>query len=807
MDKYICIHGHFYQPPRENPWLEHIEVQDSAYPYNNWNERIAAECYAPNSAGRILQQNDRIVEILNNYSRISFNFGPTLLSWMEKNAPDLYEDILKADIESQRIFNGHGSAMAQAYNHIIMPLANSRDKRTQIIWGIRDFEYRFKRKPEGMWLPETAVDYESLDIMAEHDIKFTVLAPHQARRVRHMGSHEWFDVSGSRIDPQRAYLCSLPSGRKINIFFYDGMISQEVAFRGLLKSGDSFVNRLLNAFPEHLSENRLVSIATDGETYGHHHRYADMALAYCLHKIASNNLAKITIYPEFLEKFPPYYEVEIFEMSSWSCVHGIERWKANCGCSSGGNPSWQQNWRQPLREALNWLRDKAAETFNAEAGKYTKDPWQLRDIYIDVVLSRDEGNIENFFRKNVKERLSRDDKVKILKCLEFARHSMLMFTSCGWFFDEVSGIETTQIIQYAARVVQLIRDVSGKDLEGEFISRLKNAPSNLGKLGNAAGVYEQYVRPAMIDLKRVGAHYAISSLFEGFPKDAKVYCYSARSEVYDILEAGKQKMVIGRTSIVSDITWEEEIVCFSLLHLVEHIIDGGVSNSLDSANFRKMHREVKEAFTRSNLPEVIRLMRLYFGEAHYSLWHLFKHEQKKVLDRIMETTLFDIDRHFRTIYDQYYFLMQVRKDLNIPLPKSLATTAAFVLNRDLIELLGQEKPDTDSLQRTVDEIKRWDFAIDKQMVELVATNKLNDLMLMLSKSPGDLVLLESIVAILGILSGMEATLNYWRAQNIYFNIKKKIAQNWQEILQLNNTDPDWNKSFNRLGDILKVKVD
>ena len=449
MERYICIHGHFYQPPRENPWLEDIEIQDSAYPYHDWNERITAECYAPNSASRNLDGEGRILDIVSNYSRISFNFGPTLLSWMEHSAPETYQAILEADKQSIDWRSGHGNALAQVYNHIIMPLASTRDRRTQILWGIRDFEYRFRRPPEGMWLAETAVDNETLDLLAEYGIKFTILAPRQAWRVRKIGTGKWKDVSGSRIDPSRAYLCRLPSGRTINLFFYDGPISQAVAFENLLKKGEDFAHRLLSGFSDQRTWPQLVHIATDGETYGHHQRFGDMALAYALNHIEGNGIARITNYGEYLEKHPPTHEVQIFENSSWSCVHGIERWRDDCGCNSGGHPGWNQAWRKPLREALDWLRERLSFIYENAASEYLKDPWEARDRYIGVILDRSKENVEKFFQAHSAKPLSHDEKILVLKLLEMQRHAMLMYTSCGWFFDELSGLETVQVIQYA----------------------------------------------------------------------------------------------------------------------------------------------------------------------------------------------------------------------------------------------------------------------------------------------------------------------------------------------------------------------
>ncbi len=471
MNRYICIHGHFYQPPRENPWLEKVERQDSAFPYHDWNERITAECYSPNAYSRILDSKQCIVDIVSNYSNMSFNFGATLLSWLERHKPRLYALILESDRISQKKFSGHGSAIAQAHNHMILPLANSRDKQTQIVWGIKDFEHRFQRKPEGMWLPETAVDTESLELLAAHGIAFTILSPFQAAKVKKIGEANWMDVSGGRVDSQLPFLCRLPSGKSIAIFFYSGSIAQEVAFAGLLNNGAAFAERLVSSFPkERENESLLCHIATDGETYGHHHRFGDMALAYCFEHISSKGLAKITIYGEFLEMFPPLWEVEIVENSSWSCVHGVERWRADCGCRIGEHAGWHQKWREKLRLSFDWLRDQSAAVFERESAGYLKNPWEARDEYIQLILDRSQPSVDQFLKKISKKILSSGDRVKILKLLESQRHTLLMYTSCGWFFDELSRIETIQVIQYAARCVQLIKEICGTDLEQEFVS-------------------------------------------------------------------------------------------------------------------------------------------------------------------------------------------------------------------------------------------------------------------------------------------------------------------------------------------------
>jgi alpha-amylase/alpha-mannosidase (GH57 family) len=408
MERYICIHGHFYQPPRENPWLEAIEVQDSAHPYHDWNERITAECYAANATSRILDEHERIIRLVNNYAKMSFNIGPTLLAWMEKKAPDVYESILEADRESQAVFSGHGSALAQGYNHIILPLATTRDKYTQVIWGIRDFEYRFGRSPEGMWLPETAVDLETLDILAEGGMRFSILAPHQARQVRPLGEKAWRDVSGAEVDPTMPYVQHLPSGRSIVLFFYDGPISRAVAFEKLLNDGEAFARRLVSGFSEKRTWPQLVHIATDGESYGHHHRFGDMALAYALEHIEKNNHARLTNYGEYLEKHPPSHEVGIFENTSWSCEHGIERWQGDCGCNSGKHPEWNQDWRRPLREATDFLCEHFSRKYEEKARALLVSPEEARNGYIEIILDRSAATIEACLSRHPVKKLNEE---------------------------------------------------------------------------------------------------------------------------------------------------------------------------------------------------------------------------------------------------------------------------------------------------------------------------------------------------------------------------------------------------------------
>jgi alpha-amylase/alpha-mannosidase (GH57 family) len=523
MARYLCIHGHFYQPPRDNPWTSAVEAEPSAYPYHDWNARITAECYAPNAASRILDGEGRIARIVNNYARISFDFGPTLLAWLEAEEPGVYQAVLAADRDSRERFSGHGSALAQAYNHVILPLANRRDKQTQILWGLRDFEYRFGRPAAGMWLPETAVDLESLDLMAAHGVAFTVLEPHQARRVRLLppagpagaagagaateawerggdaGGGGWYSLDGGRIDTTRPYTVALPSGRRIAVFFYDGPLARAMAFEGLLGSGDRFAERLLAGVPADGGPDRLVHVATDGETYGHHHRHGEMALSYALERIAASGWATLTNYGEYLAAHPPAEEVEIVGGSSWSCSHGVDRWRDDCGCALGGRPGWNQAWRAPLRQAFDALRDELAPLYERAAGELFASPWAARDDYVAVLLDRSPASVETFLARHARGQAPCGQRrVRALALLEMQRHAMLMYTSCGWFFDDLAGIETVQVLRYAGRAAQLADELFGGDCERELLRRLAWARSNDPNAGSGRDLYEAQVRTARV---------------------------------------------------------------------------------------------------------------------------------------------------------------------------------------------------------------------------------------------------------------------------------------------------------------------
>ena len=807
MERYICIHGHFYQPPRENAWLEYIEMQDSAYPYHDWNEKVTAECYAPNAASRILDSEGYITQIVNNYNKMSFDFGPTLLAWMEERVPDVYQAILEADRETQQTFSGHGSALAQAYNHMIMPLANRRDKFTQALWGVREFEHRFGRKPEGMWLPETAVDVETLDILAELGIKFTILAPHQASRVRQIGTDAWNDVSDATIDTTMAYEIKLPSSRKIDLFFYDGPIARNVAFEDLLKNGDNFANCFAGAFSEERAWPQLVHIATDGETYGHHHRFGDMALAFALHYIETEGLARITNYGEYLEKHPPTHEVEIIENTSWSCTHGIERWRSDCGCNAGRNPKWNHAWRTPLREAMDWLRDALTPNYEAKAQEFLKDAWAARDDYIEVILDRSPENIQGFLDRHRIRELNEPEKVTVLKLLELQRHAMLMYTSCGWFFDEISGIETVQVIQYAGRAVQLAQELFGGDIEPHFLERLELAKSNIPKHGDGRRIYDKFVKPAVVNLIKVTAHFAVSSLFKEYDEHAEIYCYHVDLEDYHSLVAGKPRLAVGRAKVTSIIIGESATLSFGVLHFGDHNVNAGVREYQGEEAYQVMLQEMTQTFSGADFPEVIRLLDKHFGTSTYSIKDLFLDEQRKVLDNILESALSEIEAAYYQVYEHHYPPMRFLSELGNPIPKSFQSAAEFILNSGLRKAVSGDSLDLERIRSILDEIQTWKVELDTEGLSYLLQWTLERMMARLVTTPEDIDFLKELLAAAEMLHLLPFPVDLWKVQNLYHEMLRSIYPEFQTRGQQGDkAAQEWLSRFVSLGQQLSMRI-
>jgi alpha-amylase/alpha-mannosidase (GH57 family) len=789
--RFICIHGHFYQPPRENPWLEAVETQDSAHPYHDWNERITAECYEPNASSRILDAHDRIVKIINNYAWISFNFGPTLLSWLEQSDPATYSAILDADRMSCERFGGRGSAIAQAYNHVILPLANARDKQTQVRWGIRDFETRFGRKPEGMWLPETAVDLASLEALAAEGIAFTILEPHQAK------------AKSGAIDPTRPYRCTLPSGKSIAIFFYDGPISRAVAFERLLARGENLAHRLLAAFSESKTQTQLVNIATDGETYGHHHRYGDMALAYAIDYINERKLARVANYAEFLAENPPKDEVEIVENTSWSCGHGVGRWQLDCGCNAGAPSGWTQQWRGPLRQALDWLHDECVTIFEEYGKRVLLDPWEARNDYIDVVLNRSDENVERFIASHA----STPNTTQILELLEMQRNAMLMYTSCGWFFNDVSGIEAIQVLRYAGRVLQLAEKISGRTLELDFLQRISAARSNLPAHGDARQIYEREIKPARVDLRRVAAHYAVASLFTSFSFEEPVYCYRVRQEDFETYRAGRAKMAIGSITVTSLITREEAHFEFTVIHLGETELTGGVRPASGSQTYEAMKRDLSEDMRVNGITSVIRVLDEYFAEPLLSIRALFRDEQRRILNLLCDSTLHEAESAFRQLHERYDPLMRFHAALGVPLPGVLRTAAEFDVNLQLRRLLDYEELPLAEIEILLRESRDEGVRLDettlmalKRAVERAARE--------FGAKPEDFERLERWEAIVSLMREAQVNVDLRKPQNEYYKMRKII----RPVIAANAGNGSsaanrWLQHFDALGEKLAISAE
>lgn len=501
----LVLHGHFYQPPRENPWTGIVEREPGARPFHDWNERIQHECYRPNAFARIFDSEGRVERIVNNYANFNFNFGPTLFNWLERYHPETYARIIEADRESARRRGGHGNALAQGYNHAILPLCNERDRRTQVRWGIADFRRRFEREPESLWLPETACDDSTLETLIEERLKYVILSPFQAGRVRQPGG-EWRAATDGNVDsavPYK-YLHRDGSGRSIAVFFYDGHISKAIAFDRLLASSRALIDRFELAAGA--AGAAIVSAATDGETFGHHYRYGERCLAYALEVEAEARGFRVTNYGEFLESYPPTLEVEISrgpegKGTAWSCVHGVGRWSDDCGCHAGAHAGWNQKWRRPLRAALDLLRDAASRKFEEAGGDLFRDPWATRDAYIELLLD-EKASQEEFLRRHASHDLRSSEQSRAVKLLELQRSAMVMYTSCGWFFDDISGIEAVQVLKYAGRTLELLDELGLAPPRGQFLEVLAGAESNLSRMGNGADIFLRVVEAAKASHQR-----------------------------------------------------------------------------------------------------------------------------------------------------------------------------------------------------------------------------------------------------------------------------------------------------------------
>lgn len=823
--RFVCVHGHFYQPPRENPWLEAVETQDSAAPYHDWNERITAECYAPNGAARIVDSRNRILRITNNYARMSFNVGPTLLSWIEEKAPLTYAMIRDADRQSRSQFAGHGSAMAQVYNHIILPLASTRDRMTQIAWGIADFEHRYGRKPEGMWLPETAVDLESLDLLARHGIRFTILAPHQCARVRPLRKSNadnptavggisttetitdtnWKDTPDGSVDTTQPYLVHTSPGYSIAVFFYNGPVSRAIAFDGLLNSGEVFAERLLGGFTEREGA-QLVHVATDGESYGHHHRHGEMALAYALQLIEEQDNVNLTNYGEFLENFPPAQEAEIAENTSWSCFHGIERWRSDCGCN-GGKAGWNQKWRGPLRQALDELRDAVAPLVRDACTDLLTDGDAARNGYISVILDRSGTSVDAFFARHSARALSAAERTRALQLMELERNAMLMYTSCGWFFDDISGIETVQIITYAARVLELAATLFPEtrgSLEKHLTDRLAEARSNDPAWQDGRFIYDTSIRPMIVDLEQVVAHYAISRVFPraGDAKEIehdRLFCYTIANLWETLLPYGLGKLRMGRVRTCSTLTEECEEAAYGLLHFGDQNVSAAVKriDADEQVELALLAKEIEDAVDNSNLTEVVRLMDDYFGESRFSLTSLFTDEQRRIVKSILDPAMQTLESSLTALYESHASLLHFLARSSLPRPAALRVAAQFAIHAELRRALEADPVDAAAVERLLAEAREDAVVVDQPALGYLGDERMHAAMRRLQQNPLDREAVRRALKLATALRALPFSLDLWQAQNIWYELSARVAGESEALRD----------DFLALGAALNIRVD
>ncbi len=762
MSALFCIHGHFYQPAREHPWLEAVEIDDSALPAHDWNTRITTECYAPNAAARILDERGRIDRIVNNYAAISFNFGPTLLRWIERHAPDVYAQLLSADRESLDA-RGYGNAIAQSYNHLILPLASRRDKMTQVRWGIADFTKRFGRPPEGLWLPETAVDLDTLAVLAECGIAFTILAPHQAARVRMAPEGGWVDVQADVLDVARPYLCRPAMGLRIALFFYAGDVAREIAFGPLLTNGEAFADRMQGVAADgDWAGEQLVHVATDGETYGHHHRFGEMALAYAIRALEQRGGA-FTNYATYLADHPPTHEVAIHERTSWSCAHGIERWRADCGCRT--KPDWHQRWRAPLRAALDWLKDETDALFEDAGARVFHDPWAARDAYIDVILDRRPAAAERFLATQALRAGDPSDRRKALRLLEMQRHAMLMFASDGWFFDELSRIETVQVMQHAARVLQLALTFD-RPLEAPFLDRLQAAESNLPIYAGGRAVYERLVRPAIADARRVAAHYAITSLFQDYPDEADVYVYRVARRGARRLTRGPHTLIAGRVDVTSTLTSETEPLSYAVLYIGGTDVHCSVAGDWREQDHAAAIDALAGVFEGGSVTEVIRQMDESFGRRFYTLRDLFTEERRQVLARLSAETMAHLESSYRRLYHESRGLMGTLRDAEVPVPREFVIAAEFILSTDLRRLLAAPGSLSATIWDILTEARSWGITLPAVDLETLLRARIER---DLRDADGLFVVnhLTDVTRALDFARDAGVTVNLWQAQNLF----------------------------------------
>jgi (1->4)-alpha-D-glucan 1-alpha-D-glucosylmutase len=765
MSHHLCIHGHFHQPTRDDPWLDRIVLQDSAYPHHDWTDRVTAQCYAPNAFARILDDAGAIARIVNNYARISFDFAPTLLQWLEEHSPETYEAILAADAETCTRFSGHGSALVTPYSHVVMPLASPRDKRTQLTWAVTDFERRFGRAPQGAWLPELAVDTDCLEALADLGLSFTLLAPAQALGVRPLAGGDWIDVSSEQVDTQIPYAVSLPSGRSVSVFFLDGALTASIAFEQLLHDGSRFRDRLLAGFDGRQGP-ALVHAATDGEVYGHHHRRGEMALAFALERIEEDAVVRLTNYGEYLSSFPPTAEVRIAEGTSWSRAQGLRHWAADGQPSAGRSPRSQRG-RGSLRVAMDALHERMSVLFEDRAGRLFHDPWRARDRYVGLITDRTEQARTTFFASEACKDLSYPDRVCALQLLEAQRHAILMFATCGWLDDDPSTLEAAQLMNHAARAMQLMRKAVGVDLEDDFLGRLRAAHRDSPSKRDGAAIYAAQIRPAVLELGEVAAHYAIMSLLARRPVANSAYCYDVWPRDLRRHRGGNAAVLVGRATFLSRLTSESADLAFAAMHFGHQHVNAGVREVADEASWDELLRSFDAAAATGDTATILRALDGWFEKLPLSVSSLFLDERRTFLDEVLHGALAEDEAQLRQVYDRRVPLMRALSSMSAPLPPVLKAASEFVMNANLRKELSSPTTQADTVRALMEEARRWEVELDPAELGLAWEKNALARLDHLRADPLDAERLADVANVVEVLAELPLEANLFRVQNLF----------------------------------------
>lgn len=728
----LVIHGHFYQPPRENPWTDHIERQPSAHPFSNWNERITSECYRPNAFARIVDNYGRVERIVNNYSLINFNFGPTLLSWLERFHPATYARILAADRASLGERNGHGNAIAQGYHHSILPLCNERDRRTEIRWGVADFRHRFGREPESLWLPETAANAATLGALIDENLKYVILSPFQAARVRPVGGGDaWLPVIDGQLDTTVPYRFLHPdkSGRSLAVFFYDGELAKAIAFDGALASSHLLLERFERRARERgagvRGAGRLVHVATDGESYGHHFKFGERCLAYGLEVEAAARGLRVTNYGEFLAEHEPEWEVEIKdgpggEGTAWSCAHGVGRWTRDCSCHASAPEGWNQKWRAPLRDALNYVRDEAARAYAEQGGELFRDPWRARDDYVELLVEAKTAarRRAEFLARQAGRRLSETEARRALTLLELQRSSLLMFTSCGWFFDDISGIETVQVLKYAARALDFMAELDWPSPREGFLARLAEAQSNVAKHATGADIFRESVERVRVAPPRIAASLAISSLVDKSEQDGEIAGHAFTLTDFRQEQHGRLALATGRIVLETFSTGKRLDFAVAAMHVGDVDFYCVLTEYQGDDMFRAATGNLWSQFRTGSVPTLLRLMREEFGPSEFGLEHLLPEGRRRIYEIMFGRMVGRFSEQYEYLYEENRRNIEMLQEAGFHLPEELRAAAEFTITRRLERELQKFEQQNDPAAfrealKIAGEVARHGFRLDR----------------------------------------------------------------------------------------------